>query len=274
MPRAPWPAVGLMTLAGLVGCTRPSADPPAPPADLSAADVAPDPVERYDQPFTSAVTDEVGPDQLLPPDRTVAGKSTATLREAVEHIWPTIQVADAGQPLKWVVTLDTELGPIEMTLRPDLAPNHVRNLLALVRVGYYDGLRFDRIVRQEAEAPDGTRSEIRLVRFGCPAGTGDPGIGHIGYRLRSEFADTPHEIGTVGFTRDADPSSAGVRLYIALGPAPALDGSYTIVGKVSKGLDVVEKIAAGKLLPPTEDPTHELPERPVVIHRATARVDP
>src|SRR5262249_58279555 len=112
------------------------------------------------------------------------------------------------------VTLDTDAGMIELDLRSDLAPNHVRNLIALVKVGYYDGLRFDRIVHQQAETPEGNRSEIRLVSFGCPAGTGDPGIGHIRYRLQSEFSDEKHVAGTVGFARDNDPSSAGTRLYI------------------------------------------------------------
>jgi cyclophilin family peptidyl-prolyl cis-trans isomerase len=271
MPRAPWPAVGLLALAGLVGCSARPTEPaqqPDPPAEAPT-----DPAARFNEPFHKATTDEVGPDQAFPPERTVAGRPTAEVREAVERLWPTIQVADpAGKPLPWAVTLETDLGPIEMALRPDLAPNHVRNLIALTQAGYYDGLRFDRLVHQRAESPDGTRSEVRLVRLGCPAGTGDPGVGHIGYRLRSEFTETPHEAGTVGFWRDADPSSAGVGLYITLAPAPVLDHSYTIVGKVTDGLDVVERVAAGKLLPPDQDPTRELPERPVVIRRATASV--
>jgi cyclophilin family peptidyl-prolyl cis-trans isomerase len=256
-------------MLALTGCSS----RPTEPANTQAtvAEAASDPAERYEQPFSKAVTDEVGPDQLPPPDRTIAGKSTAEIREAVERLWPTIQLADrAGQPVRWVVTLETEFGPIEFALRPDVAPNHVRNLIALVQAGYYDGLRFDRIVNQFAESPVGSRSEVHMLRFGCPAGTGDPGIGHIGYRLLSEFSDEKHETGTVGFTRDADTSSAGTRLYITLAPAPALDGNYTIVGKVSKGLDVLEQIAAGKLLPPDLDPTRELPERPVTIRRAMA----
>jgi peptidylprolyl isomerase len=263
-----WCAAGLLAFLGCSSRpTEPAPPQTPPPITKSESD------DRYEQPFSKAVTDEVGPDQLPPPTHTIAGKSTAEIREAVERLWPKIEIVDkAGQPLKWLVTLDTELGHIEITLRPDLAPNHVRNFIALTQAGYYDGLRFDRIVNQFAEAPDGTRTDVRLVRFGCPVGTGDPGIGHIGYRLRSEFSDEKHEIGTVGFTRDADPSSAGVRLYITLAPAPALDNSYTIVGKVSKGLDVLERIAAGKLLPADLDPARELPERPVTIRRATASV--
>jgi cyclophilin family peptidyl-prolyl cis-trans isomerase len=262
----------LVLAAALAGCSGRTPDLPTAEAGPPSADVAPAPENKYDQPFDNAVADEIGPDQLPPVERTIGGKSTAAVREAVERVWPTIRLTDAdGRPLPWSVTLDTDEGPIEIALRPDLAPNHVRNFLALVNVGYYEGLRFDRLVNQEAEAPDGRRSAVRLVRFGCPAGTGDPGIGHVGYRLRAEFTDEKHEAGTVGFTREDDPSSAGVRLYIALAPAPALDGNFTVIGKVSKGLDAAERIAAGKLLPPDLDPTRELPEHPVTIRKATAR---
>jgi cyclophilin family peptidyl-prolyl cis-trans isomerase len=53
-----------------------------------------------------------------------------------------------------------------------------------------------------------------------------------------------------------------------------MDGNFTVVGKVSKGLDAVGRIAAGRLLPPEEDPTRELPARPVVIRKATAAAGP
>jgi peptidylprolyl isomerase len=256
----------------LAGCGDRPSEPAAAPTATTSPEPAPEKI-NYDEPFGKAATDEVGPDQLPPVDRTVAGKSAADLRVAVERLWPTIKLVGPDEkPLPWVVTMETDAGTIEIELRPELAPNHVRNFVALVKAGYYDGLRFDRIVHQEAESPDGVRSEIRMVRFGCPAGTGDPGVGHIGYRLRSEFSDAKHEAGTVGFTRDADPSSAGVRLYISLAPAPILDGSYTIVGRVKTGMDVVEKISAGKLLPLDADPTRELPERPTVIRKATAAV--
>ena len=168
MPRAPWPAAGLLALAALTGCSPRPTEPAAPPDP--PAEAAPDPAARFNEPFDRATTTEVGPDQALPPDRTVAGRSTAEFREAVERLWPTIQVADAtGKPLSWTVTLETDLGPIEMALRPDLAPNDVRNLIALARAGYYDGLRFDRLVHQLSESPDGVRSEIRMIRLGCPA---------------------------------------------------------------------------------------------------------
>lgn len=262
----------LLLAVTFMGCNDRSKKPGAVPATTSTAEDPEPAVNKYDEPFAKATTDEVGPDQLPPVDRTIAGKSSAKLRVEVERAWPSIKLVGVDQkPLAWAVTLDTEAGQIEMALRPDLAPNHVRNFIALTKAGYYDGLRFDRIVHQVAETPEGARSEIRLVIFGCPAGTGDKGIGHIGYRLRSEFSDEKHEAGTVGFERDQDPSSAGTRLYITLGPAPVRDGNYTIVGKVTKGLDVVEKIATGKiLLDDNINPSRELPERPIVIRKATA----
>lgn len=264
MPRRARFFVPVAVLVVCAGCSRPTPEPAAGPP---APDVAAEPAVRYDQTFEQACSPDGGNDQLPPPTFTVAGKNTALVRVAVERDWPTIPLSETRT---WAVTLETDLGPVEITLRPALAPNHCRNLIALARAGYYDGLRFDRIVRQEAESPDGVRSKVELVRFGCPAGTGDPGVGHLGYHLKSEFSDAKHDPGTVGFVREADASSAGVRLYITLGPCPVLDGNYTIVGTVTKGLDVVEKIAAGKLLPEDGDPTRELPERPTVIRRAVA----
>src|SRR5437763_4240281 len=111
MPRVAWPSVGLLALTGFAGCSGRSVDP-GPPPEPAAAQTPPDPAERFRQPFDQATTDEVGPDQLPPPDRTVAGRSTAEVRETVERLWPTIQVADAtGIPLSWTVALDTEFGP-------------------------------------------------------------------------------------------------------------------------------------------------------------------
>jgi cyclophilin family peptidyl-prolyl cis-trans isomerase len=231
------------------------------------------PEERFSQTFAQAVTIEIGEDQQVPPDRTTAGKPTGPLREAVEKLWPNIaltynngKLADDAR----TVTLETAEGNIEITLRPDLAPNHVRNFLALVKLGYYDGLRFDRIVRQEGELPDMKKVQVELLKAGCPAGTGDPGVGHLGYHLKPEFSEEKHEEGTVGMWHDLDPNTAGVRFYIALAPSPVLDGNFTIFGKVTKGMDVVKKISLGKLLPPDQDPSRELPQQPVVIKKATS----
>ena len=228
--------------------------------------------KRLNQSFAEACSLDAGDDQLPPPAITIAGKSTGVLREAVEKAWPIISlIGDDGKPRGWTFVIATDLGDIEIELRPTIAPNHVRNLIALVKTGYYDGLRFDRIVRQAGELPDGTPVRLEMVRFGCPAGTGDPGIGHLGYHLKSEFSDAKHEPGTVGFVRDDDPSSGGVRLYITTAACPILDGNLTVVGQVARGMEVVQRIAGGEILPPDADPSREMPVRPVVIRKATVQ---
>jgi cyclophilin family peptidyl-prolyl cis-trans isomerase len=266
----------LLALIALVplACSKSGGDatPVAEATEVKKVDAASStPNEQYAQAFAQAVTMELGEDQQIPPDRTIAGKPTGPLREAVEKLWPSISLTDSsGKLTHFVVTLETAEGSIDMTLRPDLAPNHVRNFLALVKLGYYDGLQFDRVVHQEGMLPDNQKVTIELLKAGCPAGTGDAGIGHIGYHLKPEFSETKHEEGTVGMMHDTDPNTAGVRFYIALGPSPVLDGNFTIIGKVSNGMDVAKRISLGKLLPPEQDPSRELPQQPVVIKKATA----
>ncbi|MCE9534182.1 MAG: peptidylprolyl isomerase, partial [Planctomycetes bacterium] len=97
---------------------------------------------------------------------------------------------------------------------------------------------------------------------GCPTGTGDDGYGHLGYFVRAEFqTDLKHQEGTVGFWHEEDPDSAGTRFYITLGPAPALDGKFTIIGQVTQGLDIVKRIAAQPVQ--SADPTTAENEKPV-----------
>lgn len=226
------------------------------------------PDDKLHQSFEQACTIEFSADsgQQLPPDRTIAGKPTAQLNDAVYRAWSEIRfVSPAGKPLTYVATLNTELGPIEMALLPEIAPNHARNFIALARSGYYDGLVFERIIRQTTE--DGT-GNLELVEAGCPLGTGEAGLGHIGYWVKPEFSETlKHEPGLVGALHDADPNTDGCRFYVALSPAPVLDGHFTIFAKVTKGLDVVRQIAGQ---PTRTAPGEEgRPERPVVIRSVT-----
>lgn len=263
-------ACGLALLVPMA-CTKNAPTVPTVEESPAPANAPATPDERYTQTFAQATTTELGEEQQIPPDRTIAGKPTAPMREQIERLWPTIKLTDDdGKPLPWGVTLDTEEGPVEITLHPEYAPNHVRNFLALTKIGYYDGLRFDRIVRQEGITPDQQKVTLDLLKAGCPAGTGDAGVGHIGYHLKPEASDAKHEEGTVGIWHDLDPNTAGVRFYITLGPAPVLDGSFAVIGKVTRGLETVKRIATGKLLPPDQDPARELPERPVVIKKAQA----
>ncbi len=95
--------------------------------------------------------------------------------------------------------METEVGTVEITLRPDLAPNHVRNFIALSMLGYYDGLVFERTVH--AKPADHPEQEVDVLEGGCPLGTGDIGIGSLGYWLKPEYSQEKHDVGTVGAPR-------------------------------------------------------------------------
>jgi cyclophilin family peptidyl-prolyl cis-trans isomerase len=223
----------------------------------------------------AAILDEIPEDQQAPPDRTLAGKATGPLRTAVEKLWPLIVLHDeAGKPIPFVVQIETSLGEIEISLRTDLAPNHIRNWLALIKTNFYDGLCFDRIVKETFMDSEGKKQQLELIRGGCPLGTGEPGIGHLGYFMKPEFTPSEkHAEGTVGFWRDSEPTSAGCRFYITLTPAITLDGEYSIVGKVTKGLDVVRKIADATVKNPDHEIDREKPKEPVTIKKITFRPD-
>src|SRR5262249_38999146 len=154
------------------------------------------------------------------------------------------------------------------------APNHVRNFIALSAAGYYEGLWFDRVVHQESEG-EGQKTRIDLIKGGCPLGTGEPGLGHIGYFLKPEPpAYLKHEEGTVGVWRDDHPGSACCRFYITLGPAPTLDGEFALIGKVTKGLEVVKDIATRPVQDAKSYPECERPINPVGIKKITISPEP
>lgn len=245
---------------------------PQPKAAVTTDEADP----RFRQTFgQAAMLDDIPDDQQAPPDKTLTGKSTGPIRAAIEKLWPLISVLDdAGKPIPFVVKLETSEGDIEITLRPDLAPNHVRNWLALIKTGFYEGLGFDRIIREQFIGLDGTPQQLEIIRGGCPLGTGEPGIGHLGYFMRPEFTPSEkHEEGTVGFWRDAATTSAGCRFYITLTPAVTLDGEYTIVGKVTKGIEVVKKIAAMPVRNPNVEVEREKPKEPVLFKKVTVTPD-
>ena len=126
--------------------------------------------------------------------------------------------------------LDLKDGRVVIELRPDLAPNHVARIKELVRQGFYDGLKFHRVIE------------------GFMAQTGDPkgnGTGGSGRKLAAEFSKEPHARGTVSMARAQDINSGDSQFFICFAPAPFLDGQYTIWGRVISGMDFVDKIKKG-----------------------------
>ena len=129
----------------------------------------------------------------------------------------------------------TSLGDITLEFFPDRAPNHVRQFLRLATSGVYDGTAFHRVVRgfvaQGGHLP--TRREPLSERQQAYV-----------HALQPEFTPTPHDRGIVSMARLDDPASATSSFFIVLGRAPALDGQYTVFGRVVAGLDVLERIEA------------------------------
>jgi cyclophilin family peptidyl-prolyl cis-trans isomerase len=269
-----WAWAGWVVSASLVGCGGPPANPEkaesAPPAAASApAAQAPAAAPKLRQTFAEATRAEPPAEGQRPPDTTMAGQSVGKLYTEVVRLWDTVQlVGDGGKQLTYTARLDTELGPITIALRPELAPNHVRNFVALARAGYYNGLVFERTVREKSEG----QPDLELLEAGCPVGTGELGLGSIGYWLKAEFNDAVHEEGTVGACHGEDPDSACCKFYITLGKAPVMDQNFTVFGKVSGGLDVARRIFSLPVRNDAEYPEGDRPERPVVIRKVTIQV--
>jgi peptidylprolyl isomerase len=133
-------------------------------------------------------------------------------------------------------------GDVTIALRPDLAPQHVAQIKALVREGAYDNVAFHRVI-------EGFMAQTGDVQFGDlndgynadRAGTG----GSNRPDLPAEFSQEPYVRGTVGMARAQDPDSANSQFFIMFAPNPGLDGQYTVVGKVESGMDAVDKIKRG-----------------------------
>ena len=120
-------------------------------------------------------------------------------------------------------------------LYPDIAPNTVNNFISLVKKGFYDNLIFHRVIKGF------------MIQGGDPQGTG---MGGPGYSIKGEFNlngftnNLKHTPGVLSMARAMNPDSAGSQFFVMHETSPHLDGSYAAFGKVTEGMDVVNKIAA------------------------------
>jgi cyclophilin family peptidyl-prolyl cis-trans isomerase len=169
---------------------------------------------------------------------------------------PTSQppAAPAGQTR--VVTIQTDKGSFEITLKADLSPIAVGNFAALAGCGYYDGVVFHRV----ATLQDGTPF---VIQGGDPTGTG---TGGPGYEIQDEPVTAQYVRGTVAMARTSAPNSVGSQFFIVLDDKDqsvlASANTYQIIGSVTKGMETVDAIyaAAGGV---------ELPTNPVVMTKVT-----
>ena len=149
------------------------------------------------------------------------------------------QAADPGNTM--IITLKD--GDVTIALDPKLAPKHVAQIKKLVREGAYDNVAFHRVI-------DGFMAQTGDVQYGDMKDGFDAGAVGTG---GSELPDLPAEFtkkvhftrGVVGMARSQSPDSANSQFFIMFGPAPSLDGQYTIVGKVESGMELVDAIKKG-----------------------------
>ena len=135
--------------------------------------------------------------------------------------------------------ITTSKGVIEFTFYPTKAPNTVASFIELAEQGFFDGTKFHRV------------EPGILIQGGDPfSRTDDPAVGTGGpeWRLKAEFNDEKHVEGTVAMARTEDPDTANSQFYIGIEPLPGLDGQYTVIGRVTKGMDVVRSITVGDVV--------------------------
>lgn len=139
-------------------------------------------------------------------------------------------------------------GRVRIQLRPDIAPNHVERIKTLTRQGFYNGLKFHRVIPGF------------MAQGGDPKGDGTGGSTMPD--LKAEFNQMPHLRGTLSMARAQGEDSANSQFFIVLLPRMQLDKKYTVLGRVIDGIQYVDAIAQG-----------EPPANPTVILQASIESD-
>lgn len=200
---------------GLFGCGEDTPDPQSKRPAAGGAVEAPnnsDLAGKVEYGIPGAATAEVAD-----------GKKTAAAEPTAEGA-----KADSNR-----LVMELKSGKVEIDLLPDLAPQHVTRVKQLTREGFYNGLKFHRVI-------DGF-----MAQTGDPTGTGMGGSEHP--NLPSEFTSTPYERGTVGAARTSDPNSANSQFFICFNDTGCkrLTGAYTVWGRVASGMEHVDEIKKG-----------------------------
>jgi cyclophilin family peptidyl-prolyl cis-trans isomerase len=152
----------------------------------------------------------------------------------------------------YLVELETSKGPIRLTFFPDVAPEHVKNFVALSKTGFYDNLIFHRVISGF------------MIQGGCPQGTG---TGNGGYNLKAEFNSTPHVAGVLSMARSNNPDSASTQFFICLDTHNHLDRNYTAFGKTADD----ESMATVRAIGAAKTDRGDRPTEKVVIKKATVK---
>ena len=154
---------------------------------------------------------------------------------------PKPQVAEFDKTKTYYATLNTNKGPVKIKFLPEVAPMHVTNFLYLSRLGFFDGLRFHRVITSF------------MAQGGCPLGSG---TGGPGYSFGGEFrADVKHDRPGLLSAANAGPGTDGSQFFLTFLPTPWLDGKHTIYGEVVDGKPTLAALeAAGSRDGATKEP--------------------
>jgi peptidyl-prolyl cis-trans isomerase B (cyclophilin B) len=128
--------------------------------------------------------------------------------------------------------IETDKGNIVLELFEDEAPNTVENFIKLVKKGYYNGLKFHRVIPNF------------MIQGGCPIGNG---TGGPGYTIKCEINPKKHLTGTLSMAH-AGKDTGGSQFFITHSPQPHLDGVHTVFGQVIEGMDVVNAIRQADIM--------------------------
>jgi peptidyl-prolyl cis-trans isomerase B (cyclophilin B) len=165
---------------------------------------------------------------------------------------PKQEATPMAKPLPQV-TIQTDKGNIVLELAEDEAPNTVANFISLAEKGYFDGLKFHRVIADF------------MIQGGDPTGTGSGGPGYV---IADELSPRlKHDRGVISMA-NAGPNTGGSQFFITHAPQPHLDGKHAVFGRVTSGMEVVDAIKQGdKMVKVTVDRKRDHPYKPQVIRR-------
>jgi len=152
----------------------------------------------------------------------------------VAHQWSSPPALTIDTTKTYKVTIDTTKGTIELELYAQSAPQTVNNFIFLTGQGFYNGLKFHRVISNF------------MIQGGDPTGTGSGGPG---YKFADEVRGNPltHQTGVISMA-NAGPNTNGSQFFITHAPQPHLDGKHTVFGRVTSGMDVVNSIRQGDVM--------------------------
>ena len=201
-------------------------------------------------------------------DKTTTTETTETTATSANTTMPTNPAAapeiqkpaQEEKPMSYyenkIAELHTSKGEIDLRFFPEVAPNHVKNFIDLSEKGFYNGIKFHRVIAGF------------VIQGGDPntvsGSRGTWGTGGSGTNVKAEFSRIHHKRGILSMARSTSFDSASSQFFICVADVPSLDNLYTVFGQVTKGMDVVDKIVAASK-------GQENPAEPVTIESVKVR---